>query len=204
MVLEALSYLLKRFQAASSCAAIPPGEVHLAVVKHLVSEIYVERLLVRPDLIQGSQQFHFRPFNGHHCQVPVTRGDGSLTQEINDWFPIVRATCGPDMILAGDQNAYRYLEPVLEKLTAARHFVGKPGSAAALKALVNMVMNINTAGLTEGLGLELDRLPALERLGGFIGQQLGFQPVLQRGARRDTFGDRSDESVQGEGIALLP
>jgi 3-hydroxyisobutyrate dehydrogenase len=57
------------------------------------------------------------------------------------------------MILAGDQNAYRYLEPVLEKLTAARHFVGKPGSAGALKALVNMVMNINTAGLAEGLGL---------------------------------------------------
>jgi 3-hydroxyisobutyrate dehydrogenase len=57
------------------------------------------------------------------------------------------------MMLAGDQNAYRYLEPVLEKLTAVRHFVGKPGSAAALKALVNMVMNINTAGLAEGLGL---------------------------------------------------
>src|ERR1700686_1307397 len=107
MVLEALSYLLKRFQAASSCAAIPPGEVHLAVVKHLVPEIYVERLLVRPDLIQGSQQFHFRPFNGHHCQVPVTRGDGSLTQEINDWLPFVRATmrtwlkgnAGPDRVL---------------------------------------------------------------------------------------------------------
>jgi 3-hydroxyisobutyrate dehydrogenase len=57
------------------------------------------------------------------------------------------------MILAGDQNAYQYLNPLLEKLTAARHFVGKPGSAAALKALVNMVMNINTAGLAEGLGL---------------------------------------------------
>ena len=57
------------------------------------------------------------------------------------------------MMLAGEQNAYRYLEPILEKLTAARHFVGKPGSAAALKALVNMVMNINTAGLAEGLGL---------------------------------------------------
>ena len=50
---------------------------------------------------------------------------------------------------------------------------------------------------------ELDRLPALERFGGFIGQQLGFQPVLQRGARRDTFGDRLDESVQGLVIALL-
>jgi 3-hydroxyisobutyrate dehydrogenase len=57
------------------------------------------------------------------------------------------------MMIAGDQNAYRYLEPILEKLTAARHFVGKPGSAAALKALINMVMNINTAGLAEGLGL---------------------------------------------------
>jgi 3-hydroxyisobutyrate dehydrogenase len=57
------------------------------------------------------------------------------------------------MMLAGDPIDYRYVEPVLEKLTAARHFVGKPGRAAALKALVNMVMNINTAGLAEGLGL---------------------------------------------------
>jgi hypothetical protein len=80
---------------------------HLAVVKHLAPETYVERLLVRPDLIQRSQQFHFRPFNGHHCQVPVTRGDGSLTQEINDWLPFVGATmrtwlegnAGPDRVL---------------------------------------------------------------------------------------------------------
>jgi hypothetical protein len=80
---------------------------HLAVVKHLAAETYVERLLVRPELIQRSQQFHFRPFNGHHCQVPVTRGDGSLTQEINDWLPFVGATmrtwlegnAGPDRVL---------------------------------------------------------------------------------------------------------
>jgi 3-hydroxyisobutyrate dehydrogenase len=32
-------------------------------------------------------------------------------------------------------------------------YVGGPGKAAELKALVNMVMNINTAGLAEGLGL---------------------------------------------------
>jgi hypothetical protein len=65
---------------------------HIAVVKHLAPENYVERLLVRPELIQRSQQFHFRPFNGHHCQVPVTRGDGSLTQELYDWLPFVDAT----------------------------------------------------------------------------------------------------------------
>ena len=32
-------------------------------------------------------------------------------------------------------------------------YVGKSGEAAKVKALVNMVMNINTAGLAEGLGL---------------------------------------------------
>jgi sugar phosphate isomerase/epimerase len=53
---------------------------HLAVVKHLTPEIYVERLLVRRELIQRSQQFHFRPFNGHHCQLPVTCADGKLDQ----------------------------------------------------------------------------------------------------------------------------
>jgi 3-hydroxyisobutyrate dehydrogenase len=57
------------------------------------------------------------------------------------------------MMLAGDQDAYRRAEPILEQLTSARHYTGKPGSAAALKALINMVMNINTAGLAEGLGL---------------------------------------------------
>ncbi len=57
------------------------------------------------------------------------------------------------MMLAGDQVAYREAEPILEQLTVSRHFVGPPGSAAALKALVNMVMNINTAGLAEGFGL---------------------------------------------------
>jgi hypothetical protein len=80
---------------------------HLAVVKHLVPETYVERLLVRPDLIQRSQQFHFRPFNGHHCQVPVTRGNGHLTQEVSDWLPFVGTTmrtwlegnAGPDPVL---------------------------------------------------------------------------------------------------------
>jgi 3-hydroxyisobutyrate dehydrogenase len=57
------------------------------------------------------------------------------------------------MMLAGDPSAYRRAEPILEQLTSARHYIGKAGSAAALKALVNMVMNINTTGLAEGLGL---------------------------------------------------
>jgi hypothetical protein len=61
---------------------------HLAIVKHLLPP-YWERLNKRPDLIQRAQQFHFRPFNGHHCQVPVTNGKGKLTPEVLDYLPFV-------------------------------------------------------------------------------------------------------------------
>jgi len=62
---------------------------HLAIVKHLQPP-YWDRLGVRPDLIQRAQQFHFRPFNGHHCQVPVTDGRGHLTPEVLDYLPFVQ------------------------------------------------------------------------------------------------------------------
>jgi hypothetical protein len=64
---------------------------HFAVVKHLVPENFAKRLLVRPDLIQRAQQFHFRPFNGHHAQVPITDGHGDLTPEVKDWLPFAEA-----------------------------------------------------------------------------------------------------------------
>src|SRR5437879_2247035 len=44
-------------------------------------------------------------------------------------------------------------EPILKELGSTVRFVGQSGEAAKVKALVNMVMNINTAGLAEGLGL---------------------------------------------------
>lgn len=64
---------------------------HFAVVKHLTPGKFVERLLIRPDLIQRAQQFHFRPFNGHHVQVPITDGKGNLTREFNEWLPFGEA-----------------------------------------------------------------------------------------------------------------
>jgi hypothetical protein len=64
---------------------------HHAVVKHLVPSNFKERLLVRPDLIQHAQHFHFRPFNGHHAQVAITNPDGSLTLEVREWLPFAEA-----------------------------------------------------------------------------------------------------------------
>ncbi|HMF53415.1 MAG TPA: hypothetical protein VK593_03635, partial [Edaphobacter sp.] len=65
---------------------------HFAVVKHLLPSNFIERLLLRPDLIQNAQQFHLRPFNGHHAQVPITNDAGELTQEVLDWLPFAEAT----------------------------------------------------------------------------------------------------------------
>jgi 3-hydroxyisobutyrate dehydrogenase len=48
---------------------------------------------------------------------------------------------------------YEQVRAMIEQMSVNRRFVGGPGRAAEVKALVNMVMNINTAGLAEGLGL---------------------------------------------------
>jgi hypothetical protein len=64
---------------------------HFAVVKHLVPSNYIERLLLRSDLIQHAQQFHFRPFNGHHVQVPITDISGNMTREVMEWLPFAEA-----------------------------------------------------------------------------------------------------------------
>ena len=57
------------------------------------------------------------------------------------------------MMLAGKEESFRKAESLLKDLTVSLRYIGGPGKAAELKALVNMVMNINTAGLAEGLGL---------------------------------------------------
>ena len=57
------------------------------------------------------------------------------------------------LMCGGAESAFRKAEPVLKELASTVRFIGKAGEAAKVKALVNMVMNINTAGLAEGLGL---------------------------------------------------
>jgi 3-hydroxyisobutyrate dehydrogenase len=57
------------------------------------------------------------------------------------------------LMCAGNEKVFHRAEPVLQKLGKTVRYIGKAGQAAKVKALVNMVMNINTAGLAEGLGL---------------------------------------------------
>jgi len=57
------------------------------------------------------------------------------------------------LMCGGSEQTYQRAKPILEKLSSSMRYVGKAGQAANVKALVNMVMNINTAGLAEGLAL---------------------------------------------------
>ena len=57
------------------------------------------------------------------------------------------------LMCGGEEQAFNRAKPILEKLSASTRFIGKAGQAANVKALVNMVMNINTAALAEGLAL---------------------------------------------------
>jgi 3-hydroxyisobutyrate dehydrogenase-like beta-hydroxyacid dehydrogenase len=57
------------------------------------------------------------------------------------------------LMIGGDQEVFKRVRSVLEKLSSSMRYIGNSGQAANVKALVNMVMNINTAGLAEGLAL---------------------------------------------------
>ena len=57
------------------------------------------------------------------------------------------------LMCGGRPEAFERARLVLVKLSNALRYIGTSGKAAQVKALVNMVMNINTAGLAEGLGL---------------------------------------------------
>jgi 3-hydroxyisobutyrate dehydrogenase len=57
------------------------------------------------------------------------------------------------LICGNDEAAFTKVKPILDKMSISLKFVGGPGKAAQVKALINMLMNINTAGLAEALGL---------------------------------------------------
>ena len=57
------------------------------------------------------------------------------------------------LMIGGRREIFDRVEPMLKQMSSSLRYVGEAGRAAQVKALVNMVMNINTAGLAEGLGL---------------------------------------------------
>ena len=57
------------------------------------------------------------------------------------------------LMCGGKKETFDKARAILDSMSVSLRYIGDAGQAAQVKALVNMVMNINTAGLAEGLGL---------------------------------------------------
>ena len=90
-----------------------------------------------------------------HLEVEeLAREEGAQTLEACMASSITQAREGTLYLMCGgEKSSFQRAEPILQALGSSIRYIGKSGDAAKVKALVNMVMNINTAGLAEGLGL---------------------------------------------------
>ena len=57
------------------------------------------------------------------------------------------------LMCGGKKSSFEQARSILQELSSKLLYIGPAGEAAKVKALVNMVMNCNTAALAEGLGL---------------------------------------------------
>lgn len=110
---------------------------HISVVKHLAPP-FGERLIVEPDLIQHSHQFHFRPFNGHHCQIPVTDGTSALSIEFTHWLPFLEKVIRT--WLAVDQSQQDFFAcPEMGPIRSGYNFAQLPNSWEDAKILRGII-----------------------------------------------------------------
>lgn len=110
---------------------------HFAVVKHLVAP-FSDRLIVDRALVQSSRQFHFRPFNGHHCQVPVSGRAGRFTPEFREWLPMLEATIGT-WLQADQTGADLYVCPEMGPVRGGYNLASLPRSWDEAKRLKSVI-----------------------------------------------------------------
>ena len=90
----------------------------------------------------------------HESAAEAAAATGASTLAASMASSITQARQGTlYLMVGGDADVFEKAEPLLRDISSSLRHVGPVGNAAKIKALVNMVMNINTAGLAEGLGL---------------------------------------------------
>jgi 3-hydroxyisobutyrate dehydrogenase len=92
-----------------------------------------------------------------HVQIAIARAieqQGGFCLEACMASSIIQARQGTLYLMCGGTSeVFAMAKPVLDTLGKTVRHIGPAGEAAKVKALVNMVMNCNTAALAEGLGL---------------------------------------------------
>jgi len=121
---------------------------------------------------------------------------------------IPQARNGEIFLMIGGQEAdFTANKPLLDDLSKALHHVGAAGKASEVKALVNMVMNINTAALAEGLGIGDALGIDLKMLCDIFGQTGANSRVLETDAEDMILRDHdcffsASHAAKDSGIAL--
>ena len=111
-----------------------------SLLKHAKGRLFINCATLSPQIHVETQSLV--ELQGGQCLEACMAS--SITQARNGTLYLM---CG------GRPEAFERARPVLEALSASLRYVGTAGEAAKVKALVNMVMNANTAALAEGLGL---------------------------------------------------
>ena len=126
--------------AAMRAIYTPPGKSDDTLLKDARGTLFVNCATVTPAV---------------HVEVErLAESAGAQSLEACMASSITQAREGTLYLMAGGRrDAYERALPVLRAMSKDLRYVGPAGSAAQVKALVNMVMNVNTAGLAEGLGL---------------------------------------------------
>lgn len=90
-----------------------------------------------------------------HVLVEGAAGSvGAQTLEAAMASSITQAREGTLYLMCGGlESVFHRAEPILKELSSKMRYIGSAGKAAQIKALVNLVMNMNTAALAEGLAL---------------------------------------------------
>src|SRR5947209_3640499 len=123
--------------AAMRAIFAPEGD---SLMRDAAGKIFINCATITPDV---------------HVEVDaLARNAGAAAVEACLASSIPQARAGTlYLICGGDAEAFERVRPLLASISAALRWIGGPGKAAQVKALVNMLMNINTAGLAEALGL---------------------------------------------------
>ena len=111
-----------------------------SLLKHAKGRLFINCATLSPQVQMEVQSLV--ELQGGQCLEACMAS--SITQARNGTLYLM---CG------GKPEAFDRAQPVLESLSASLRHIGGAGEAAKVKALVNMVMNIDTAALAEGLGL---------------------------------------------------
>lgn len=82
---------------------------HFSMVKHL-NPPFAPRLLGSREMTALVRHIHFRPFNGHHAQIPATDGQGHLTAEFRLYLDFAEALLGHWLVCA-PEDAILYVCP---------------------------------------------------------------------------------------------